>query len=713
MNLLEFANPTGFWWLMLGIPIVVFYILKVRLRRQQVSTLLFWDRVFNEKKPRSWWQQLRHLLSLLLQLAFLTLVIAALVDPLWSWQKKQQRRIALVIDNSASMSAEEESGESRFAQAKHAARSLVRSLREGDRMAILSAGGKSRVEIGMTGHQRSLLEAIDRLSITDGPTLVSQAVAIGQRLLMDEKASSEVVVITDGCFEITALSETQVGSETAGDQANGHRLNEEVKSDSKRATIVYGVGDHRDNVGITRFQVRRSLVDSVGYQVMVDVTNFSDQSTRCRIEFALGDDLIDVVPLELTANETKTRILDHTSTTGGVLKASLDVQDALAADNHAIAILPVRHPIPVTLVTEGNLFLTSVLESIPLVELTVVTEAPTSVPNGEILVLDQIVPTQLPKGNLLVVDPQSNCDSWTIGEMISEPIVAWVDAESPITQHVRLDNVLFPKARELAFTIDTQPLIRDPLDRPLLTRMRRRNGDVVVLTCSLAEGDLPLRIAFPVLMKNAVEWFQGDMGELRTAVASGQMTSVSIPTRMTSGHDDASGRTDLRERAEPVNEVDAGTDADNADITRVESDWANAAAMLELVSPNGEVLPASVTNQQVTIGPLVETGVWSIRPEQANAGTSTSGASSGENSNQGASAGASSDEKSRSVEQIMIACNLTNRDESDLRSRAEMRDVHDLDALALGGHSLWLYLALAALLLTVTEWWLYQRRIVG
>jgi len=533
-------------------------------------------------------------------------------------------------------------------------------------------------------------------------------------LLLDEKASSDVVVITDGCFEFTGLSDTEIGGdETIGDQANNQRPNEMVTSDSKRIPIVYGVGDKRDNVGITRFQVRRSLVDSVGYQVMVDVTNFSDQSSSCRIEFALGDDLIDVVPLELAANETRTRILDHTSTTGGILKASLDVQDALAADNHAIAILPVRNPIPVTLVTEGNLFLTSVLESIPLVDLTVVTEVPTSVPNGEILVLDQIVPTQLPEGNLLVVDPKSNCDSWSIGEMISEPIVAWVDAESPITQHVRLDNVLFPKARELAFAIDAQPLIRDPLDYPLLARIRRSNGDVVVLTCSLAEGDLPLRIAFPVLMKNAVEWFQGDMGELRTAVASGQMTSVSIPVRMTSDHHEASERTDLQEPADDADEAAAETDAESAEIARVESDLANAAAMLELVSPNGEVLPASVTNQQATIGPLVETGVWSIRPEQTNAGTSASVAGNGGTRNQGASAGALSDENSRSVEQIMIACNLTNRVESDLRSRANMRDIDELDALALGGHSLWLYLALAALLLTVTEWWLYQRRIVG
>ncbi len=101
MNILEFANPAGFWWAAVAVPIVLLYVLKVRLRRQPVSTFLFWDQVFHEKKPRSWWQQLRHLLSLLLQICLLALLVFALIDPLWQWQKAQRRKVLLVIDNSA------------------------------------------------------------------------------------------------------------------------------------------------------------------------------------------------------------------------------------------------------------------------------------------------------------------------------------------------------------------------------------------------------------------------------------------------------------------------------------------------------------------------------------------------------------------------------------------------------------------------------------
>ena len=66
MNL---AHPTALAWAALAMPIVIFYILKVRLRRVPVSTTLFWQQIFEEKQPRSLWERLRHLLSLLVQLA--------------------------------------------------------------------------------------------------------------------------------------------------------------------------------------------------------------------------------------------------------------------------------------------------------------------------------------------------------------------------------------------------------------------------------------------------------------------------------------------------------------------------------------------------------------------------------------------------------------------------------------------------------------------
>src|SRR5919109_732267 len=98
MNL---ANPAALLWAFLAVPVVIFYILKIRLRRVPVSTTLFWRQVFEEKRPRSLWQRLRHLLSLLVQLALLLLLVFALAQPFFAWEANEARRVVLVVDNSA------------------------------------------------------------------------------------------------------------------------------------------------------------------------------------------------------------------------------------------------------------------------------------------------------------------------------------------------------------------------------------------------------------------------------------------------------------------------------------------------------------------------------------------------------------------------------------------------------------------------------------
>src|SRR5437667_5022823 len=99
---MNIANPSGLLWASLAIPIVIFYILKIRMRRVPVSTVLFWRQIFEDKKPRSLWQRLRHFLSLLVQLAFLFLLVGALAEPFFSWEFDSARRVVLVVDNSAS-----------------------------------------------------------------------------------------------------------------------------------------------------------------------------------------------------------------------------------------------------------------------------------------------------------------------------------------------------------------------------------------------------------------------------------------------------------------------------------------------------------------------------------------------------------------------------------------------------------------------------------
>jgi von Willebrand factor type A domain/Aerotolerance regulator N-terminal len=461
---MSLTNPTALMWLFLAVPVVIFYILKIRLKRVPVSTVIFWRQIFDEKKPRSLWQRLRHLVSLLVQLALLGLLVSALTEPFFSWEAKNRRRVILVLDNSASLKANDVLP-SRWEKAKVEANAVIKSLRTRDEMAIVTAATQPHVECGLTSHQRTLREAIDAVAVTDGPSRIVEAIATARRLVSQDTTDGEsrVVVITDGTGE--ALTK-YLAEEAKLPEAERLRLS------------IIRVGLNTPNVGITRFQVRRSTIDPIGYEILVEITNQSDeQSPDFRFTLMLNDDrTIDVIPLKLKPGEVWTKLSQYTTADGGVLSAKLTTKgekqdepylDALASDNTARAILPTRDRLPVHLHTAaGNHFLQKVLEANTLVQLTQSRkEIPKEFAPNAIKVFHRDVPRQLPTGNILVVDPQNDTDLWKLGNKIASAIVTKQEKDSPFLLHVRLDNVILPEARQISFAAEAGKPVSHPDSR--------------------------------------------------------------------------------------------------------------------------------------------------------------------------------------------------------------------------------------------------------
>jgi hypothetical protein len=541
MNL---ANPAALAWAALALPIVALYVLKVRQRRVPVSTNLFWRQIFEEKRPRSLWETLRHLLSLLVQVALLGLLVAALTQPYFRWEVLQARRYVLVVDNSASMGATDGTP-TRLAAAKAEGLRAVDALRPRDEMAVIAAATEPAVACGLTGHQRTLRAALEAIGPTDGPTRVAEAVELARRLLGGGRGRGSILVLTDATFPGAA----------------------ELLAASDVAAVV--VGRNTGNVAITRFQVRRSLLDPIGYEILAEVANLADAPARCRLEVDLDGDVVDVVPLALEAGGRWTKVIEKTSAGGGRLTARLDTADALAADDRAWAILPRRTPRPVTLVTDGNLFLEKVLQAIPLVRLTVA-KGPAAAPDGQaVTVLHREVPASLPPGPVFVVDPAGPCDLWDLGEPVANPIVTKVEKDSPLLAHVKLENVSMPEARRLTPKGPTAPqvLAGSVSGEALLATFDRPSGKVVVLTVDLDKSDLPLQTAFPILVSNALAWLAGGRDDLRESLASGSLAEVDLPP----------GR-----------------------------------AGLVLRAPDGSTRPLPGAGARATVGPLDRCGVWGV-----------------------------------------------------------------------------------------------------
>jgi hypothetical protein len=629
---MSFSNPAAFLWALLAVPIVIFYFLKIRMRRMPVSTVMFWEQVFDEKQPRSIWRKLRHLASLLLQLLFLTLLVAAVADPFFDSDIREQRRVVVVLDISASMQAPSENGSTRLASAKSQIHQMIRALKLRDEMALIVAGGQPRVVCGLSNHKRTLQVRLDEIKPTDGPTRVVEAVEIGRRLLAGQK-NEEVVVVSDGCFEGAA----------------------ELAAENE---IVWSqVGTPSDNVGITRFQVRRSLLDPITYQVLMEVGNFSDEALECSLDMNLDGELLDVIPLKLGPGEIWTEVREETSVRGGVISAQVKWEDDLAADNTARAILPERQRIPVTLVTEGNWFLQRVLEANDIVDLTLTTEVPQTLPPSGVLVLHRSIPAQLPAGNVFVVQPIAATDFWDVAGAVAEPLVDKQDKSSDLMRHVQLDNILMPEALKLIPKVDHKTLVESISGDPLYLQISHDNGNVLVLSVNLDQGDLPLRTAFPIMLTNALSWFGEARGELIEAMAAGHTRDLQVPSELQK-------------------------------VAAQRSD------QLLLTAPDKSQQRIRVVDGRCMIGPLDQTGVWQL---------------SEINSDQTPDA----DSPVVSAPVLQIFCNLSDPTESDLRIRETINPRQELLTSGFGGRPVWFFLLIAALLLTIIEWLLFQRRWVA
>ena len=616
--------------LALALPVILLYILKVRLRRMNVSTNLFWKQIYEEKPPRSIWQYFRHLLSLLLQLLLLALLVLSVADPYFPWQLLQARRIVAVIDNSASMQAND-IDPTRFQAAIDSAVTMVDGLRFRDQMAIVLSGPTPEVVLGMTSHAPTLKRTLRELAVSDNPTELQNAIGLGKKLI-GEHPRGQVVVFTDGCQTdmtkdtpselvtdpLAAGASDAATADAKTDEEEEQSLVQTENADSKKSgvTVDYRVfGKRSSNVGITQFQVRRSLIDPVGYQVLAAVHNASDAAVKCRLEIELDGAPVDVVPLDLEPNESWSRSIEKTSLEGGTLigqltqfetgtedeateteaentEEPLASANQLACDDMAQAILPGREIQKVLVVTKGNLFLRKVFEANPLVQVSVAPEPPEVWPKDTIVVFDQELPEKLPPNDLFVVDPVASCDLWELGELLRDPIVTDQDKDSPLMKHVRLDNVLMPEAHKITIKGKSRTLAGALSKDPVYAEIQRESGGkCLVLTVNLEKSDLAFRTAFPIMATNALGWFAGTSGELSQASSTGQ--TVAFDWKSENG------------RELVLTSPDSST-ALVSGVAGPEEDETGA---------DGESIREATT---VTLGPFEHSGIWSVHEAETS-----------------------------------------------------------------------------------------------
>lgn len=196
---MEFANPKYLFLLILIIPLLIWYI--VRLSRMQASFKLSSAKAF-DKAPSSLKVKLRHL-PFILRVLSIALIIIVIGRPqsVTSFEKSKSEGIDIVIalDVSSSMLAQDFQP-NRLIAAKDVAAEFI-SARENDKIGLVIFSGESFTQCPLTTDRRvllNLLREVDFGMIEDG-TAIGLGLANAVNRLKDSKSKSKVIILlTDG-----------------------------------------------------------------------------------------------------------------------------------------------------------------------------------------------------------------------------------------------------------------------------------------------------------------------------------------------------------------------------------------------------------------------------------------------------------------------------------------------------------------------------------
>ena len=123
-------------------------------------------------------------------------------------------------------------------------------------------------------------------------------------------------------------------------------------------------------------------------------------------------------------------------------------------------------------------------------------------------IFDRYNPPTFGDGNYMFIYPPKAGAIWQIGESLETPIITDWERDHPILRHVHLDNVQITEAYQVQVPATANVLVRS-FEDPLLIVEESQNRRIVFVATDTLKSDLPLRIAFPLIVANTIQWFQG------------------------------------------------------------------------------------------------------------------------------------------------------------------------------------------------------------
>ena len=498
---------------LIGLPIIVaFYMLRLRRRDVPVGSTFLWQQLVRDVEANAPWQRLRFSWLLLLQLLIAAIVVAAAVRPFTASVSDLAANVVLIVDTSASM-ASHTTDEDRMAEARARARDVVGRMPDGGRITVVAAADSASVLVSETDDRDAALEAIEAIDATQLTGDLTDAFALASALAARD-ADSTVVVVTDA----------------SGDELPDVGVEAPV--------LVERVGATDANQAIAALSaVRRA--GGAQLDLFVAVANPSTADATRRLEVRADGELVEARDLAIPAGQRSEVLIGSVPSSAATVEARLDGSDALPTDDRAYAIVPSAGTAPALIVGPGDPYLENALALLPRVELYAVGEegyedaladgADDGTPFG-LVVFDGVVPDEPPAVPALYVDPADDGPFGTVDGRIEAPTIAAADADEPLLRFVDLSTVHVGRARDIEAAEGMRTLVSTGAGSPLVAVGEDAGRRLGLIGFDLAESDLPLQVAFPLLMSNLVDYLVPEAeGLLPSSMRLGQAATVRVP----------------------------------------------------------------------------------------------------------------------------------------------------------------------------------------
>ncbi len=485
---------------LLGPVIVAMYLLKLRREERTVSSTFLWQRMVRDVEANAPWQKLRRNILLLLQLLALLALMFALARPFLRTTGISGKNLILIVDRSASMAATDAGG-TRLEAAKREAIRLVDQLPDTGRATVIGFGGPMEVPASASADRRELRAAINSLQLRNGGgSDLAQALALATALAARD-ADSEVAIISDG--QVTVPEQARVP-----------------------ATVrFFPVGSRGDNVAISALVLQPA---PGGQRLFIQATNYGPAAVTRRVIVELDGQLFNAYDLALEPTAEQSVVADVPPSVR-VATARLEGADTLPSDDRAWAVGSSGEKAAVRLVSPGNRFLEAGLATLPGLEVTRVPTTTTAFTDTTALtVLDTVVPDVLPPGNLLFVGPLRSSSLFSVTGELEFPAPRPVAGGDPLLQNLSVAEINVLRAAQLSKPVWARSVI-DSDGGPLLLAGEEAGRRVAVLGFALHESDLPLQVAFPILLSNLVGYLAPGQGAGAAQLQPGQPLVVPVP----------------------------------------------------------------------------------------------------------------------------------------------------------------------------------------